>query len=216
MTMLARWFEDKAETWSPRCDLYLHPTAQGYTRSPGGPPASSPGHSTISLDSGRVISRRIDVRCDDPNMLTGVLPHETTHVVLAGRFGQHHVPRWADEGMAVLSEPRDRINLHLRNLPSHRRDGTLFTIGQLMRMAEYPEAKLIGPFYAQSVSVVEFLCKKKGHQTFTRFLREGLDTGYEKALKRAYGYSDFAELDRDWQQYAFRDGDVARVAEKRK
>ena len=47
-----------------------------------------------------------------------MLPHEATHVVLAGQFGDQPVPRWADEGMAVLTEPRDKIDRHLRNLPA--------------------------------------------------------------------------------------------------
>jgi hypothetical protein len=79
-TMLRKWFGDPAATWSPRCIIYLHPTVKGYTRATPAP-AASPGHSTISLDSGRVVQRRIDLRCDDPNMMTAVLPHETTHVV---------------------------------------------------------------------------------------------------------------------------------------
>jgi tetratricopeptide (TPR) repeat protein len=215
VTMTRKWFDEAEEPWSPRCDVYLHPTVKGYTQTRGNPPATSPGHSTISLDSGRVVERRIDVRCDEPNMLSAVLPHETTHVVFAGRFGRHHVPRWADEGAAVLSEPRERINLHLDNLPKHRREGTLLGIGQLLRMEQYPEARLVGPFYAQSVSLVEFLCKKKGASTFTRFLRTGLDGGYEEALRRHYGYHSVDELEREWQQYAFGAGAVAATTEKR-
>jgi tetratricopeptide (TPR) repeat protein len=216
LAMSRKWFGDGGETWSPRCDIYLHPTVKGYTRCPGNPPAASPGHSTIKLDSGRVVERRIDARCDEPKMLTAVLPHETTHIVLAGRFGRHHVPRWADEGSAVLSEPRERINLHLNNLPRHKADGVLFSLGKLMQMDQYPEPRLIGPFYAQSVSLVEFLCKKKDATTFTRFLKAGLDEGYESALRRFYGWGSFAEAEREWQQYAFGEAAVARVAEKRR
>jgi hypothetical protein len=118
--------------------------------------------------------------------------------------------------MAVLSEPRERIELHLRNLPVHRREGTLFAVGDLMRMKEYPEARQIGPFYAQGVSLVEFLCKKKDAATFTRFLREGLEGNYETSLQRYYGYHDFAELDSEWRRYAFGEGAVATTSEKRR
>ena len=145
----------------------------------------------------------VDLRCDEPHLFDSVLPHETTHVVLAGRFGSHNVPRWADEGIAVLTEPRERVNLHLRNLPKHRADGHLFGLGQLMQMTSYPEARYVGPFYAQSVSLVDFLSKRKGPVTFTRFLREGLDGGYEPALRKYYGFRSFAELDRAWRAYAF-------------
>jgi hypothetical protein len=201
-TMTRKWFGKVRASWSPKCDVYLHPTKYGYALSTGASTAT-PGHSTLTLDHGRVVVRRIDVHCDEPHTLTSVLPHEITHVVLAGQLGSRFAPRWADEGMAVLSEPRERINLHLDNLPKHRREGTLFRIGKLVQMEQYPEAKRLGPFYAQSVSLVEFLTKKKGATTFTRFLREGLETDYETALRHHYGYRNLAELDRAWRQYAF-------------
>jgi tetratricopeptide (TPR) repeat protein len=206
--MSLKWLGEKPGPWSPRCDLYLHPTAKSYMLAPGTPPSSSPGHSTITLDSGRVLARRIDARCDDPHMLSAVLPHETTHVVLAGHFGQRHLPRWADEGMAVLSEPRERIALYLDHLP-RKPDDTLLGTGQLLSMTGYPEARRIGGFYAQSISLVEFLCRKKGPRTFALFLREGLESGYEGAVRHHYGYQNLAELDRDWQQHVFGEGTLA-------
>jgi hypothetical protein len=215
VTMTRKWFNEEATSWTPRCDLYVHPTGQGYARATGAP-ATAPGHSTIKQEAGRVLERRIDLRGDDPNLLIGVLPHETTHVVLAGRFGTHYVPRWADEGMAVLSEPRERINLHLRNLPKHQSEGTLFSIAQLMSLSDYPEPRRVGPFYAQSVSLVDYLCKKKDPATFARFLREALDSSYESALRRHYGYQSSAELERDWKQYASGEGAVASVSDKRR
>jgi hypothetical protein len=213
VSMARKWFAGEPPPWSPRCDIYLHPSAQAYA-SRTGAPAGSPGHSTISLEGGRVVVRKVDIRGDDPNYLVGVLPHETTHVVLAGRFGSHHVPRWADEGMAVLSEPRQRVELHLRNLPSHKRDGTLFGVAELMKMADYPEPRRVGAFYAQSVSLVEFLCRKKDPATFARFLREALDGRYEASLEKHYGYRSFADLEQEWRAHAFGAGNVAAVSEK--
>jgi tetratricopeptide (TPR) repeat protein len=215
LTMGRKWFGEVLPTWSPRCDIHLHATQQDYARATGAG-AESPGHSTFSLDGGRVVSRRIDLRCDDTHLETGTLPHEATHVVLAGRFGRHDIPRWADEGMAVLSEPRARIDLHLRNLPAHQRDGRLFNVGRLMRMSDYPEASSVGAFYAQSVSLVEFLCRKKGPQTFARFLRDGLDGGYETALRRHYDINSFVELETLWRTHAFGGAGVARMTEKRR
>jgi tetratricopeptide (TPR) repeat protein len=214
VNMTRKWFGEEAADWTPRCDVYVYPTGQGYAKATGAP-ATAPGHSTIKQENGRVLERRIDLRGDDPNLLIGVLPHEATHVVLAGRFGQHYVPRWADEGMAVLSEPRERINLHLRNLPKHQNEGTLFGVSELIRLNDYPEARRVGPFYAQSVSLVDFLCKKKDPATFAVFLREALDSGYESSLRRHFGYASAADLDRDWRQYAFGEGAVASASDKR-
>lgn len=79
----AKWFGEPEPTWTPRCDVYLYATAEDYSLATNQPPQVA-GHSTIDSDGDRVTSRRIDVHCDDPNMFVGVLPHETTHVVLAG------------------------------------------------------------------------------------------------------------------------------------
>ena len=211
--MTRKWFGEEPAAWSPRCDIYLHATGEGYAKETGAP-ATAPGHSTIDLANGRVVRRRVDIRMDDANALIGVLPHETTHVVLAGRFDAHHVPRWADEGMAVLSEPRERVDLHLKNLPSHRRDGTIFGVGELMKQNDYPEGRRVGAFYAQSVSVVDFLVKKKDAVTFSRFVRLGLASGYEGALERYYGYRSFAEMEKDWIAHAFSGEGVASVSGK--
>src|SRR5262249_551601 len=119
--MQRKWFGTNGDVWNPKCDLFLHATAHDYNRVTDAP-AGSPGHSSFKLGSGPVLSRKIDVHCDNPNVLIAVLPHETTHTVLAGNFGEKPVPRWADEGMAVLSEPQDKIEAHLRNLPRHRQE----------------------------------------------------------------------------------------------
>jgi hypothetical protein len=204
--MHRKWFADNPPSWNPKCELYLHATAQEYSRATGVSPMS-PGHSSFQLDGSRVLSRRIDLHCDDPGMLIGVLPHETTHVVLAGKFGEQPVPRWADEGMAVLTEPRDKIERHLRNLPRHRQERQLFALRQLVNMNDYPAPQYVGAFYAQSVSLVEFLSAEKGPATFTQFVRDGMRNGYDSALTRYYGYRSFDELEERWHAYAF--GDAA-------
>ncbi|MBV9125754.1 MAG: hypothetical protein JO112_20585 [Planctomycetes bacterium] len=201
--MQRKWFGATGASWSPKCDIYLHATGEDYCRATS-VPATSPGHSSFRfLENGRVASRRIDLHCDDPNMLIAVLPHEATHTVLAGNFGEQPVPRWADEGMAVLTEPRDKIDRHLRNLPRYSQDNQLFSVGQLMQMNSYPDPQYIGSFYAQSVSLVEYLSSVKGPQVFTQFVRDGLRSGYEPALQRYYGYRDFTELEQRWRQHAF-------------
>jgi hypothetical protein len=199
--MYRKWFGQDNVEWKGKCDLYLHATGQDYSRATG-VPSQSPGHSRIESDAGgRVIARRLDLRCDVPGLLDGVLPHETTHVVLAGQFGSHPVPRWADEGMAVLTEPAEKIELHRRNLVRCRRDGQVFTVRELMRLENYPQPNRIAAFYAQSVVLVEFLSRQRGPQVFAAFLRDGLHTGYEAALQKHYGVRDFNDLQNRWNQH---------------
>jgi hypothetical protein len=200
--MLRKWFGEKDEPWSQKCDLFLCATAQEYARV-GEAPATSPGHSQLQAEGGRVVIRRMFMHCDVANMLNAVLPHETTHCVLAGKFGDKPVPRWADEGMAVLTEPREQIDRHLRNLPKHSQERQLFYLRDLMRLEEYPEPRRVGAFYAQSVSVVEFLCKQKGPQVFAKFLNDGMYGNYEEALRKHFGFQDFNEMEKRWRDVAF-------------
>jgi tetratricopeptide (TPR) repeat protein len=201
VAMSRKWFGNEGETWTPKCEIVMHASAADYSRLTS-VPASSPGHSRIETDptSYRVIGRRIDLHTDTMGMLEAVLPHETTHIVLAGNFGNHQVPRWADEGMAVLSEPLEKIEQHRRNLAKSRKDGSLGSIRELMNLQNYPEAKQITAFYAQSVILVEFLTQQRGAQVFTEFLREGLRDGYEPALRKHYSMT-FAELQGNWDRY---------------
>lgn len=203
------WFGDDGGTWGTRCDLYLHATAPEYSRATG-KPTSWPAHSTISQDGSRVLSRRIDLHCDDRNLLTSTLPHEATHTVLAGRFGGPDLPRWVDEGIAILNEPRDKIDGHLRTLSRHHQDGLLFGLAELMRLDNYPEPRRVGAFYAQSVSLTQYLVSLQGPQTFTSFVSQAMRYGTDKALQRHYGF-DLTELERRWQRSAF-GGETAKAA----
>jgi hypothetical protein len=202
--MQKKWFGANGPEWNPRCEIFLYATGEEYSRATNTPP-QSPGHSYFQFDekSGRLISRRMDLHCDNLNLLNYVLPHETTHTVLAGNFGEKPIPRWADEGMAVLTEPRDKIEAHLRNLPQHRRGHELFPLRQLLQMPDYPDPGYVGAFYAESVSIVDYLVGLKGPLAFTQFLREGMYSGYEQALQKHYGLRNFTELEEQWVQFAF-------------
>jgi hypothetical protein len=202
--MYRKWVGDVPAEWQPRCDIVLHANGPDYNRATG-KPADWPGHSTIRSDAGRVVGRQIDLRCDAQGLLNGPLPHETTHQVLADQFGGITVPRWADEGMALLSESRDRIDQHLRLLPRYQQDLQLLTLRQLLNLNDYPERRYLNAFYAQSVSVVEFLIKLKpdnGPSAFLQFVLEAGRYGNETALKRVYNIQDFNQLEQSWQRYA--------------
>jgi hypothetical protein len=200
--MIRKWFGEEPTAWDSKCLIFLYPTAEFYARQTR-QPLDSPGHTSLIAEKERLVERRMYLHCDVADMLTHVLPHETTHAVLMGRFGRHLVPRWADEGIAILSEPREKIERYLKNLPALRSQHDLFSASQLMSLKDYPESRRVTAFYVQSISLVEFLCAQKGGpQAFTRFVRAGLQDGYETALRRTYGIRDFKELEERWSQAA--------------
>ncbi len=193
------WFGQLPQAdWQPKCDIFIHSSAEAYAKVTGQGPAS-PGHSSTGIDHGRIQSRRVDIRRDGPDVVHAVLPHEITHVVMADRFANRPLPRWADEGMAVLTEPEQKKLAHLRNIERAASRGQLYTARQLMTMADYPEGAMWGTFYAQSVSLVQFLVDRGTPTQFVDFLAGCLQTGhYELELKRVYGYANFGELEREW------------------
>ncbi|MCS6978147.1 MAG: hypothetical protein NZM31_14230 [Gemmatales bacterium] len=203
--VLRKWLgEENPEDWKVPCDIYLHANAQAYAHATGTPP-ESPGHSSIGAerqDASRIHSRRIDLRLDEPNLLRAVLPHETTHVTLAGLFGPKPLPRWADEGMAVLSEPYERIQRHLRPLWENPDDERRFSAAELMAQEEYPGPAQMAYFYGQSATLVQYLTELKGPLVFTDFLRTAQRIGYAAALKSHYQL-DFPELERRWREYVY-------------
>ena len=196
-----KWFTDHCPDWDRRCQILIYSTARDYSNATG-TPVRSPGHSEICVEGSSVMLRRIYLHADVGGMIEAVLPHEVTHTVLAGQFGDQQVPRWADEGMAVLVEPQDRIDHHLRTLVRQRDEGRLFTARELIDLKDYPEPWRIAAFYAQSVSLAQFLARAKGPRVLSRFVRDGLRDGHETSLQRHYGWN-FDELERKWRKHAF-------------
>ncbi len=198
--MQQKWFGGPGREWTPRCTIYLHPTATDYSRATG--QYNSPGHSSIRIENGHFVTRQIDLHCDDSNLLTAILPHETTHIVLASELGELQVerlPRWADEGVAVLTEPREKVERHLVNLNKARQDNQLFSLKELMELPNYPQnARQISTFYAESVSVVEFLASIHGSQEFMLFLQDGMRYGYETSMRRHFSINSYSELEARW------------------
>jgi hypothetical protein len=199
-TLLQRWFGEEDTRWPQRCEVVLYEDPRAFSAATGAPP-QAPALTRIDAEGGRVLGRHIYLHSATAEMLRCILPHEVTHSVIADHFGRR-IPRWADEGMAVLTEPRDRITGHLRLLPRWRDEGLVVSPRQLFDMGDYPPPHAWGSFYAQSVSLVQFLSQEKGPQTFAHFLRDGLKDGYAPALERYYGW-DFGELDRRWRRHAF-------------
>lgn len=197
-----KWFDGVESAWTPKCRIYLYPNGEAYSEATGAPANPGGGHTNIQLGEERVVDRCIHLHGPRRLLLGGVLPHEVTHAVLAGHFGGERVPRWADEGMAILAEAQSRIDLHLHQLPRWREGDRLFGSGELIEMHDYPRPHSIPVFYAQSVSLVDFLFRAKGAKCFTAFVRDGERLGYKTALRRHYGWT-FAELDRRWQDHVF-------------
>jgi hypothetical protein len=198
--MYDRWAGAFAAPWAPKCDIYLHATASDYARATR-KPADGPGHSTVGAKGGQVVSRRIDLRLDEPALLDATLPSEVTQVVLADLFADQPLPRWATVGMAALSESPEGVARYRRAVPTLLREKKLFAVGPFLDQANFPEPASVTTFYAESVSLVSYLVELKGPKAFATFLREAPRRGYARALTSHYGFKDPAELQDRWVKY---------------
>ena len=198
---LKKWAKTPARpAWTPLCEVYLYPTAKQYAQMTG-QPEDSPGFSTMGMNAGRITSRRINLRVDHPTLVQAVLPHEITHVILADHFTEQQIPRWADEGLAVLAEPLDEQRRRADDLRKPLADNRIFPLDVLMGM-DYPDDRYWALYYAQSVSLSRFLVEQGSPAQMIQFLQESQKEGFEPVLRRIYQIDGVPDLQRRWLDYA--------------
>ena len=188
-------------SWSPKCEIYLHSTKQNYIAVADRGSERTVGSSLVKTDKERISSRRIDLLGANTDFLSAALPHELTHVVLRDRFVSTYVPRWADEGMALLADSADKQERHRRDLRKALADRSTFRAIELLALNDYPPAGRFGTFYGQSASMTEYLVSRKSAEHFVDFIDRAERVGYDTALKECYGIAGVGDLDRQWREH---------------
>jgi hypothetical protein len=198
--LAARWLGAEAPPpWRPRCHVVLHATRREYARAVG--TVSSSGASTIDYDNDGVSRRRIDVCTAREDWLDGTLVHELTHVVVADGFAQGELPIWADEGMALAADTESTRARHESALREAAVAGQLFPLVELVTLRRYPEPDRWAAFYAQSLSLVDFLTEQAAPDRFVDFVKLAEDRGFDAAAREIYGLENVASLDRLWRSH---------------
>jgi hypothetical protein len=192
------WFGNAVEEWSPRCDIVVHPTVAGYIRELGPQSRQSSGCARVDVEKGRVVKRRVDLRADADDWMTSALPHELTHVVLAEKFATKQIPRWADEGMSILSEPVARQAVRRSAMQRGMARAPGYSAGDLMALGDYPPSDRRDAFYGQSASLVAYLVERDSPARFLEFLELGQQQGFERALADVYNVRSLSDLDSRW------------------
>lgn len=192
------WFGELVPPhWESPCEIYLHPNADSFSRATNVAPGVS-AFSTIAYDRNdahRVLSRRMDVRADAADLLTRLVPHETTHISLAGRFGPRPLPRWADEGLALLAEPEEIHHAYRHKVYAAAPRGQLIPLAQLLTREDYSPQLDLQVFYGQSLLLVEYLLERGGKWSFVHFITEAHRLGWEPALRRYYQVDSLSQLE---------------------
>lgn len=200
--LVRQWLGGEGEAWSPKCDLVLHPSDASYDREIGPGGANTIASALIDQRGNRVAVRRIDIRASHADWLNSALAHELTHVVLADRFSQEVLPRWLDEGIAILADSDAKRKRHTARVRADVSQGRHFTLAELLLMQGYPPAQRWGTFYDQSAALVEFLVAQQGHERLLEFAEIARKDGYDQAFRQVYAMTS-VELERSWQSSLF-------------
>ena len=122
-----KWLGQAADVpWNPKCEIVLHAKLGSYVSAVGRGSERTVGSSLLKADNGKILRRRIDLLGGQTNFLSAALPHELTHVVVQERFAKTSMPRWADEGIAILADPESKQGRHRNDLNKAVASGTTF------------------------------------------------------------------------------------------
>jgi hypothetical protein len=179
-----QWINQEMPPWPEPCPLRVTVTMGG-----------AGGATSFAFDRGRVLGQNMHIEGSYERLLNSVLPHEVTHTVFAYYF-RTPVPRWADEGGAVLSEDdveRNRHDLLCRQILNA---GRAIPLRRLFALKEYPSDVMA--LYAEGYSVSNFLVSSSNRPQFLAFVAQGMREGWDRAAQAHYGYRSVEELEQGW------------------
>lgn len=173
-------------TWEDRVHIVAFKDKETFTEKTGLPEWSRGGATRdLNLFQTKVI---VTYKQED-GFLDGVLPHEISHLILKDFIGfDRDIPIWFDEGVAQLQEEekRNKADYLMRDFI---KEGKYIPLPQLMHydVRRSDDPKVVGLFYVQSISVINFMISRYGSTRFgqmCRYLRDGQD--FTEALKKSY------------------------------
>jgi hypothetical protein len=147
-------------------------------------------------NDGLLKSAEMAVQGSPDSILSESLPHEICHVLFAHHF-RRPLPRWADEGAAILSgsaEEKAKYEESLREVL--KTPGRFISLERLLEFKEYPNDVMA--LYAEGYSLTRFLIETKDRESYLKFLSDGMRDGWEQATPRHYPFNSVAELEAAW------------------
>jgi hypothetical protein len=182
---LARlWLGKELPDWTEPCPLRVKVSAKG-----------KGGASTFGFDQGKVLHREMRLEGTLDAISADVLPHEIMHTILADWL-RRPVPRWADEGVAMLNESSGSQSIFRRQFRQALVEGRGIPLRKHLVLKRYPSD--LEAFYSQSHSLVEFLVRRKNRATLLQLITQGEQDDWDQAVKDLYGFATIEDLERAW------------------
>jgi hypothetical protein len=178
------WLGREMPPWPEPCPLRLKVTMGG-----------AGGATSFAFDQGRVLGQQMNIEGSLDRLLASVLPHEVTHTVFA-HFFRCPVPRWADEGGAVLSEDEIEKNRHDQLVRQILNQGRAIPLRRLFGLRDYPNDVMC--LYAEGFSVANYLVAASNRPAFLNFVAHGMQYGWDNAVQTYYHFQSVEELEQAW------------------
>lgn len=188
--LAVQWFGRKLPDWTSRCPVVVDPGTM-----------QAQGSTSFSLIGGEFSRWKIVVRGPYDDILHSVLPHEVSHAVFATHFGRP-LPRWADEGAAMLAEDESEQRRHRLMIRDRLEDAASGYLRKILRMHDYPAgSRNMVDLYVTGYSLTAFLVQKEDRENYVRFLVQAARTGWDRAVRDVYGYESIEALETAWRQW---------------
>ncbi len=179
------WFGKEQPRWTKKPTISVKIDSSG-----------TGGATSMSFADSKVSSVQMNLEGPLDRILDATLPHEITHVLFAHHFGCP-LPRWADEGAAILSEDQTERLRHDSALELIlSTPGRFISLDKLFALMDFPSDA--AALYAEGYSLTRFLVESKDRAVFLKFVADGMRDGWEKAASRHYGFASTAEMESDW------------------
>lgn len=182
--------------WDNRASIYIYDNAEEYQRGTG-QPAWSAG---AAMPRDKVIYAFLT----EDGFFDRTLPHEMGHIIFREfvGFSNPAVPLWLDEGVAEYQESMRKGGIN-EFLKAAYDQGRIIPLNDLENIDPHrlSDTGMIKLFYAESVSVINYLIRHFGKDDFVFFcqsLRDRRDM--ERALSYAYSLKNTRELEDGWRR----------------
>jgi len=183
--------------WDNRAKIYIDDDAEDYQAATG-QPAWSMG---AAIPKDKVIRTFPGI----PGFFETTLPHEMGHIIFREfvGFDNNALPLWLDEGVASYQE-------NFRHLTANRlvrkaiENDKFINLEALSKLnpQKMQDKELVNIFYAEAVSIIDYLVKEFSEDNFVRFCYYLRDTkNLQKSITSAYPFRNMQELDQAWQRY---------------
>lgn len=183
-----------AEPWAPKCEIVLHRTRAQYLQAVGATGSQTSGSASVGLTNGLVTKRRIDLFAGADTATFSALQHELVHVLFADRFPMQAPPKWAEEGLALLSDSEEKQNRHRVDFRHAKQTRTTIPLETLLSCTGYPPGTQRAAFYGQSHAIVEHLVRRESPKRFIEFVQLAMETNPNSALNAIYGINGASGL----------------------